>query len=139
MKSDPDGAHHPYKGGKPMVNDRLTLSADCDRRLVAVEVSSQRTVEWTITAPQIRHQPDRAPLNLALVLDRSGSMRGEKLAYVQHAACHLLDLLDERDRVAAIAYDDQVTTLAASRPMTEQARAEIKRQVDGLRPGGRTD
>lgn len=122
-----------------MADDRLTLSADCDRRLVAVEVSSQRTVEWTITAPQIRHQPDRAPLNLALVLDRSGSMRGEKLAYVQRAACHLLDLLDERDRVAAVAYDDQVTTLAPSEPIAEQTRAEAKQRINGLRPGGQTD
>ncbi len=122
-----------------MVDDRLTLSADCDRRLVAVEVSSQRTVEWTITAPQIRHQPDRAPLNLALVLDRSGSMRGEKLAYVQRAACHLLDLLDERDRVAAVAYDDQVTTLAPSEPITDQTRAAVKERINSLRPGGQTD
>ena len=27
----------------------LTLTAECDRRLVAVEVSSQRTVEWVAT------------------------------------------------------------------------------------------
>ncbi len=36
---------------------------------------------------------------MALVLDRSGSMQGDKLAYVKQAAAHALDLLDERDRV----------------------------------------
>ena len=86
----------------------LTLAAECDRRLVAVEVSSERTVEWIASAPKLSHRPERAPLNLALVLDRSGSMRGDKLRYVQQAACHILDLLDERDRVAVVAYDDQV-------------------------------
>ncbi len=122
-----------------METERLTLSADCDRRLAAVEVSSRRTVEWTIGVPQAARTHDRAPLNLGLVLDRSGSMRGEKLAYVRRAACHLLDLLDERDRAAAIAYDDQVTTLATSEPVSDRMRTEVKQRIDALRPGGRTD
>ena len=90
----------------------LTLTADCDRRLVATEVASQRTIEWVVTAPETPLRTDRAPLNLALILDRSGSMQGDKLRYVQQAACHVLDTLDERDRIAVVAYDDQVTLLS---------------------------
>jgi Ca-activated chloride channel family protein len=86
----------------------VTLTADCDRKLVAAEVSSQRTVEWIARASEVSQQTTRAPLNLALVLDRSGSMQGEKLRYVQQAACHVLDLLDHADRVAVVAYDDQI-------------------------------
>ncbi len=59
--------------------------------------------EWTVKAQ--RSKPtERAPLNIALVLDRSGSMRGEKLAFVKQAACYVIDMLDQRDRVATIAY-----------------------------------
>jgi Ca-activated chloride channel family protein len=122
-----------------MSSDQLTLSADCDRQLVAVEVSSQRTIEWTIIAPKLERPSGRAPLNLALVLDRSGSMRGDKLRYVQRAAHHVLDLLDERDRVALIAYDDQVKLLATSEPVTDRLRDELKARIDALRPGGQTD
>jgi Ca-activated chloride channel family protein len=117
----------------------LTLTADCDRRLVASEVASQRTVEWVISAPDVAQRADRAPLNLALILDRSGSMQGDKLRYVQQAACHVLDLLDERDRVAVVAYDDQVNLIAASAPITVQAREQLKQQINALRPGGWTD
>src|SRR5581483_3393039 len=117
----------------------INLTAECDRRLVAVEVSSQRTIEWGITAEAVAERRQRAPLNLALILDRSGSMQGDKLRYVQQAAGHVLDLLDERDRVAVIAYDDQVTLLASSAPITERNRAELKRKINELRPGGWTD
>src|SRR5918911_244816 len=114
----------------------LTLSVDCDRRLVAVEVSSQRTAEWIVGAPEVPRRADRAPLNLALVLDRSGSMQGDKLRYVQQAACHVLDLLDERDRVAVVAYDDQITLIAGSERITERTRGELKDRINALRPGG---
>ncbi|HEU5099431.1 MAG TPA: VWA domain-containing protein [Roseiflexaceae bacterium] len=122
-----------------MTTTTLSLTAECDRRLVAVEVSSQRTVEWVATVAQLVRREGRAPLNLALVLDRSGSMQGDKLRNVQQAARHVLDLLDERDRIAVVAYDDQVTLLAPSAPMSEAARAELKRKIDELRPGGWTD
>ena len=117
----------------------LKLTAECDRRMVAIEVSSQRTVEWSLIAPEQPRRHTRAPLNLALILDRSGSMQGDKLRFVQQAAGHVLDLLDERDRVAVVAYDDQVTLLARSEAMTERNRAELKRKIGELRPGGWTD
>jgi Ca-activated chloride channel family protein len=117
----------------------LSLTAECDRRLVAAEVSSQRTVEWIATAPELPRREGRAPLNLALILDRSGSMQGDKLRYVQQAACHVLDMLDERDRIAVIAYDDQVMLLAPGAPVSEPSRAELKRKINELRPGGWTD
>ena len=122
-----------------MTTTTLSLSAECDRRLVAVEVSSQRTIEWIAAVPEVVRRDSRAPLNLALILDRSGSMQGDKLRYVQQAACHVLDMLDERDRIAVVAYDDQVILLAPSQPISEHTRAELKRKINELRPGGWTD
>ena len=122
-----------------MTQPMLQFSAEADRRLVACEVTSQRMIEWAVVAPPAARTSSRAPLNLALVLDRSGSMHGDKLQYVQQAACHVLDLLDERDRVAVVAYDDQVTLLAPGAPMTAANRAAAQRAIQALRPGGWTD
>ena len=49
------------------------------------------------------------------------------------------DMLDERDRIAVVAYDDQVTLLAPSQPISEHTRGELKRKINELRPGGWTD
>jgi Ca-activated chloride channel homolog len=122
-----------------MPSTDLTLTADCDRRLVAAEVSSQRTIEWVVVAPDAPRRAERAPLNLALIIDRSGSMQGDKLRYVQQAAHHVLNLLGEQDHVAVVAYDDQVNLIAGSQRVSEGARAELKRGIDELRPGGWTD
>lgn len=122
-----------------MIDFPLTFSAESDRRLVACEASSQRMIEWLIAAAPAAGHTERAPLNLALILDRSGSMQGDKLRNVQQAAGHLLDLLDQRDRVVVVAYDDQVTLVAPSAPVSAAQRASLKRAIDGLRPGGWTD
>jgi Ca-activated chloride channel family protein len=131
--------HYPYRKEQSTMPTTLSLSAESDRRLVAVEVSSQRTVEWVASAADVARQHSRAPLNLALILDRSGSMQGDKLRYVQQAACHVLDMLDERDRIAVVAYDDQISLITPSQPISPAMRAELKRKINDLRPGGWTD
>jgi Ca-activated chloride channel family protein len=50
----------------------------------------------------------RAPVNLSLVIDRSGSMNGEKIAHAREAALALVDQLDEHDRLAVIHYGNDV-------------------------------
>jgi Ca-activated chloride channel family protein len=120
------------------VTKDISLQAHSDRDQVACEVTSQCMIEWMVTAQ--RGKPvERAPLNIALVLDRSGSMRGEKLAFVKQAASYVIDMLDQRDRIAAVAYDDRVTVLAPSEQSTAHARQHLKDTINALTPGGWTD
>lgn len=78
----------------------------------------------------------RTPVNVALVLDRSGSMQGEKLRRAREAAILAIDLLDARDVVSIIAYDDGVETLIPATRLDE--RAAIKRAIRGIQAGGST-
>ena len=61
-----------------------------------------------IHAPAARANPTRVPLNLALVLDRSGSMSGAKLEYAKAAAQYVLEHLEPVDRVSVVSFDDRV-------------------------------
>src|SRR5438093_8649880 len=50
----------------------------------------------------------RRPLNLSVVLDRSGSMAGEKLEYVKQAAQFLVQHLAAVDRFSLVTYNEAV-------------------------------
>jgi Ca-activated chloride channel family protein len=117
----------------------LNLHLDIDQVLIPREVPAQRVLEIQLLAPQSSSIISRPALNLALVLDRSGSMDGEKLAFVKQAALHVLDCLRETDRAALVAYDDEVNLLAHSVPMTKENRAELRHCVQAIQTGGSTN
>lgn len=80
----------------------------------------------------------RPPLNIALVLDRSGSMEAAgKLPYLKAAAKTILGRMTPRDRLAIIEYDDRVTVAWPSAPV--EAPELIARVIDALEPRGNTD
>jgi len=78
----------------------------------------------------------RAPINLSLVLDKSGSMEGVKIRNLRQAAKHVIDLLNDDDYVSTIAFSDQVYTIAPSTLASEKDDLKIK--IDGIRDGGGT-
>ena len=80
---------------------------------------------------------EREPLSLALVVDRSGSMGGEPLAYAKESARTAVMALRDGDRVAVVAYDDQVDLVVPSTPVTDDRHA-IVRAIESIGVGGTT-
>jgi Ca-activated chloride channel family protein len=78
----------------------------------------------------------RAPVNVCLAIDRSGSMQGEKIARAREGAIAALRRLDGGDLVSVVAYDDVVQVLV---PATAAGnRAGIAAGIRTLQPGGST-
>lgn len=83
--------------------------------------------------------PKRAPLDLVLVLDVSGSMQGEKLALVKKTLHFLLTHLTSADRLALVAFDSNVSTPLKLTTMDSRGKAEAAAACDRLRAGSCTN
>jgi len=83
------------------------------------------------------HQPPRrAPINVALVPDRSGSMSGPPLEAAKRSAMRFVELLDQNDRLAITVFDDQVTTIFGPASAGEHLAGQSLTRVQ---PGGTTN
>ena len=105
-----------------------------DHQLLAVEGEHDVHCMLELTAPAAPGV-DRPPLHLALVIDRSGSMTGPKLAAARDCARFLAGRLQPTDELALISYDDEVALLAPLAPVPD----DFVTLLDAIRPGGATN
>jgi Ca-activated chloride channel family protein len=80
----------------------------------------------------------RPPLNLALVVDTSGSMEGEAIEDAREAAIAILDLLREDDRIAVVAFHSTTEVLLPS-TVVEDDLDELREKVGRMEARGTTD
>jgi len=84
-----------------------------------------------------RSDEDRTPLNLSLVLDRSGSMSGVPLNAAREAAVRLIQRLAPEDTVSVVAYDGVVEVVAP--PATGAEQKDLTQRIRGIGSGGTTN
>jgi Ca-activated chloride channel family protein len=80
----------------------------------------------------------RTHLNLALVVDRSGSMQGPKLREAKRCVIDLIKRMNPEDQVGLVQYDDSVDTIIPLTPV-EQVSGIIDALVQGITANGSTD
>ena len=96
-------------------------------------------VGFWVETPAVAEAVQRAPLDVALVVDTSGSMSGAKIANARMAAASFLETLADGDMVSLYAFSDAVTELAPPTAVNAATRAELLRRVQGLQAAGGTN
>ncbi len=77
------------------------------------------------------------PLNLALVVDHSGSMSGSKLTEAKRCVIDLVHRMRPTDKVGIVQYEDLVQTLLPMTPV-DQVSGAIEALIQGINPEGGT-
>ncbi len=117
----------------------LSISAQLDRAFVSERGGGEAYLEVDVIADGKREQGARVPVNAVLVLDRSGSMTGQKLARAKEAARELLTQLNGDDRFALIDFGSDARVLVPSMAATPANTESALALVDGLRAYGGTN
>jgi hypothetical protein len=119
--------------------DPTPLTVATDRRLVRSRWHSRRFIVARVEAPVAHTDGVRAPVNLAFVLDRSGSMGGQKLAVAARAVEAGIDRLQPTDRFSVVWFDDTVDVLVPGTLATRDARREAIERLRHVQAGGSTN
>jgi Ca-activated chloride channel family protein len=82
-------------------------------------------------------QLPKLPLNLCLLIDRSSSMRGDRLTQVKDAAGKIIDLLGQDDYFSLVVFNDRADVVVPAQHVTN--KADLKRAVGTVEAAGGTE
>ncbi|MBQ2683088.1 MAG: VWA domain-containing protein [Thermoguttaceae bacterium] len=116
--------------------DTCTLTLTTPKSVLPEDEKQTICVKVGIKGFELKSDKQRKPLNVALVLDRSGSMSGDKIKNARLAACEAVELLRDDDIVSVVAYDSDVEVIV---PATKKGDGkEILSKINSLNAGGTT-
>lgn len=126
----------PVRGGSETVSDPLTITVRPEREAIVA-----RDGEEVIIKIDVEALPDRSgrrlPLNIAIVLDRSGSMSGRKLEQACQGALEVVRQLRDEDVLSLVTYDTEVQIVKSARRVGD-SREEFRSAIREIYSGGST-
>ena len=125
----------------PAGDGLVSLQAGLARTKVLVGSDGQTSVALKLSAATLPAADTgvEMPVEMVVVLDRSGSMNGQKINDACDAVIRLADRLTPRDRLSLVTYANDVRTDAYRMTMDGTSRNSIIDAVHQIRAGGGTN
>ncbi len=114
----------------------VTLAHQLGKDFMPVTGGSQIAYVLLEAKPTAMMAQVRMPLNFALVLDHSGSMRGAKLKNVKEAVKMVIDRLEPSDYISVVIFDDTAQVIIPSMPANDPTG--MKAAIDRIPDAGGT-
>lgn len=116
----------------------MRVTAHLDVEIVAHETEDELSLLVEIEAPESPAERTGRPAGtFVVVLDRSGSMGGGRLAGAKAALSAVVDRLDPTDNFGVVTFDHEVEVVVPIGPLTD--KAAVKRAIEGVTSRGSTD
>ncbi|CAN5407972.1 VWA domain-containing protein [soil metagenome] len=120
-------------------SDSLTIETRLNRSLVSNEGDEVHMLIRVTNLTRNLESAQRAPVDVAFVLDRSGSMGGGELDAAKAGLNTALQHLGDADRGAVVVYDDRVDVLAPLQPLSHAAKSAVHSALNDVDARGSTD
>ena len=116
---------------------RISVYADVDRPVVMAGCDETIVIKVGLSALPDACRSRRAPLNVALVIDKSGSMGSEtKMANAKRGAIEVVERLSSDDVLALVVYDTGPRVVIPAQPVRD--KDHLVDLISSITPGGRT-
>ncbi|MEM7010462.1 MAG: VWA domain-containing protein [Verrucomicrobiota bacterium] len=123
-----------FAGGA--IADQVKMEVNLANPQLEAGVKNTTYLKVGLTGFELDAKAERAPVNVTLVIDKSGSMSGGKIRQAREAAKMAISRLNEDDIVSLVAYDSTVHVLIPATKLTD--KDEVLRRIDELGSGGST-
>ena len=90
-------------------------------------------------AARARSTMARPPVNLALLVDTSGSMEGKAIADARAASLALVGSLSPQDRISVVIFDSKAQVLLPSTRLDDADAKDLRKKIEGMKATGTTD
>lgn len=122
--------------GNLLAGETLNLKLVPERGSYLRQEPDEVVVKIDLSAINDGKKERRTPLNLAVVLDRSGSMTGAKLEKAKQAAMQLVDHLRSDDVFSLVTFSDEARVVVAAQHVEDKDR--LKDKIESVRADGST-
>ena len=115
---------------------QVKLDVSMAQPTLLAEKKQTTFVKVGLTGFKMSSKADRTPVNVSLVLDKSGSMSGTKIAKAKEAAIWAVRRLDSKDIVSVVVYDSTVRVLVPATKLTD--KEAVCRKIQEISANGST-